>query len=607
MVCSTLNTTERSLGEEGKPMQRCNELCTKEMTGACALCEALAERDRFLRFWFQAGWFIDSVRALKRGMMRLRDRSKAPLCWWYPVPHRDWEVRHQDVVREAHKQYAETINKVMFTLLGVALFCLLMVLSSSDHKLLLATDSTITVPVANAPLSFVGFLVVAPFLLLVLTVYLHIFFGYWLDCERERQYLNQRLRPPIESIPTLFSFPDAVSRFLTGGIFYWLVPVVLGVITWKAWADRTMGLLLTCVSGFVTIALVFLQIRRRPDNQRTWWTRLGYTILILIIGLMVLATCIPKSFQRSLNFISAELPNASFVRKNLSRSDASFANLQGANFQEAILQDAILQQALLREAKLQGADLQRADLQRADLQGANLREANLREADLGRANLQEANPQADLGRAKLQGANLGKAKLPEANLQGANLLQATLREANLSHAFLPEANLQWAILREADLSHAFLPGANLPEAVLPGALLPGANLPGANLPGANLRETRGLTRSQLLQARNAVLAFYSQGHLTDLYLPSDHNEKLKDKNLERYNLSGANLQQADLQGALLPGANLPGANLQGANLQGADLTETENLTQDQVDTACCDENTKLPGHLTKPLACSTQP
>ena len=527
MVCSTLNTTERSLGEEGKPMQRCNELCTKEMTGACALCEALAERDRFLRFWFQAGWFIDSVRALKRGMMRLRDRSKAPLCWWYPVPHRDWEVRHQDVVREAHKQYAETINKVMFTLLGVALFCLLMVLSSSDHKLLLATDSTITVPVANAPLSFVGFLVVAPFLLLVLTVYLHIFFGYWLDCERERQYLNQRLRPPIESIPTLFSFPDAVSRFLTGGIFYWLVPVVLGVITWKVWADRTMGLLLTCVSGFVTIALVFLQIRRRPDNQRTWWPRLGYTILILIIGLMVLATCIPKSFQRSLNFISAELPNASFVRKNLSRSDASFANLQGANFQEAILQDTILQQALLREAKLQGADLQRADLQRADLQGANLREANLREADLGRANLQEANPQADLGRAKLQGANLGKAKLPEANLQGANLLQATLREANLSHAFLPEANLQWAILREADLSHAFLPGANLPEAVLPGALL--------------------------------------------------------------------------------PGANLPGANLQGANLQGADLTETENLTQDQVDTACCDENTKLPGHLTKPLACSTQP
>ena len=100
-------------------MDRCNELCTKDATGACALCEARAEADRFERFWFRGGLFIDGVRALKHGMMRLRDRRKAPLCWWYPVPHRDWEVRHQDVVREAHKQYAETINKVMFTLLGV--------------------------------------------------------------------------------------------------------------------------------------------------------------------------------------------------------------------------------------------------------------------------------------------------------------------------------------------------------------------------------------------------------------------------------------------------------------------------------------------------------
>ena len=33
-------------------MERCNELCTKEATGQCALCDVLAERDRFERpFW----------------------------------------------------------------------------------------------------------------------------------------------------------------------------------------------------------------------------------------------------------------------------------------------------------------------------------------------------------------------------------------------------------------------------------------------------------------------------------------------------------------------------------------------------------------------------
>jgi hypothetical protein len=108
-------------------MDRCNELCTKATTGICALCEARAEADRFIRFWFQGGWFIDRVPWLMR---RLRDRSKAPRCWWYPFPHT--EVRHRDVVREAHKQYSETLNKIMFTLLGVALFNLLTVLISPE-------------------------------------------------------------------------------------------------------------------------------------------------------------------------------------------------------------------------------------------------------------------------------------------------------------------------------------------------------------------------------------------------------------------------------------------------------------------------------------------
>src|SRR5215470_7054018 len=48
-------------------MDRCNELCTKATTGTCALCEARAEANRFLRFWFKGGLLIDGFRALKRG------------------------------------------------------------------------------------------------------------------------------------------------------------------------------------------------------------------------------------------------------------------------------------------------------------------------------------------------------------------------------------------------------------------------------------------------------------------------------------------------------------------------------------------------------------
>src|SRR5262249_93364 len=46
-------------------MDRCNDLCTKERTGQCSLCNALAERDRFYHRWFQGGILREGYRALK--------------------------------------------------------------------------------------------------------------------------------------------------------------------------------------------------------------------------------------------------------------------------------------------------------------------------------------------------------------------------------------------------------------------------------------------------------------------------------------------------------------------------------------------------------------
>jgi uncharacterized protein YjbI with pentapeptide repeats len=63
----------------------------------------------------------------------------------------------------------------------------------------------------------------------------------------------------------------------------------------------------------------------------------------------------------------------------------------------------------------------------------------------------------------------------------------------------------------------------------------------------------------------------------------------------------------DLRGANLNGANLHRADLRAAriivirtNLSKADLTETANLTQEQIESADGDEQTKLPGHLKHP-------
>jgi Pentapeptide repeats (8 copies) len=67
-------------------------------------------------------------------------------------------------------------------------------------------------------------------------------------------------------------------------------------------------------------------------------------------------------------------------------------------------------------------------------------------------------------------------------------------------------------------------------------------------------------------------------------------------------LTGANLTAADLTGANLTGATLTAdltyAVLMGANLTGANLTYATGLSQDQLDAACGDKDTKLPSGIT---------
>src|SRR5215813_6003162 len=198
----------------------------------------------------------------RRGLRRLR-RGLSSLD-----PRPDGGVRHQAVVREAQKQYSETINKSMLTLLSVSFFCLLTIFGSPD-RVLLTEDSKIKIPFTDTLMPFVGFSIVAPILLIVLTVYLHIFFGYGLACERERQLSNE---PPIEGIPTLFSLPNLPAAMLTGVVFYVLVPLVLASLMWKAAArsdmtfplfpDMPVSLFLMYVTSFGTCLLMFLLLWR---------------------------------------------------------------------------------------------------------------------------------------------------------------------------------------------------------------------------------------------------------------------------------------------------------------------------------------------------------
>ena len=73
-----------------------------------------------------------------------------------------------------------------------------------------------------------------------------------------------------------------------------------------------------------------------------------------------------------------------------------------------------------------------------------------------------------------------------------------------------------------------------------------------------------------------------------------HGAYLRRTDLSNANLEGANLSGANFTDAILRGANLKNAILKGTILRGADLTEAQNLTRAQIETAVIDDRTRLP-------------
>lgn len=125
----------------------------------------------------------------------------------------------------------------------------------------------------------------------------------------------------------------------------------------------------------------------------------------------------------------------------------------------------------------------------------------------------------------------------------------------------------------------------------------GASCPGCNLFQAefnNLQAT-GLDFSGA-RLRQADLS------LTVLNRARFNRADLRDVNayggvFSSASFAGANLTNAGFVGTYLRGSNFSGATLVGTDLSGADLAGARGLTQSQLDRACGDATTVLPGGL----------
>jgi uncharacterized protein YjbI with pentapeptide repeats len=129
---------------------------------------------------------------------------------------------------------------------------------------------------------------------------------------------------------------------------------------------------------------------------------------------------------------------------------------------------------------------------------------------------------------------------------GASCSGCNLFQADLSYRDLPRVNLSGARLRQANLSLTTMNGANFSRADLSVADLFGGRFTGASF-------------------------------------------------------AGANLQNANFVGAYFGRADFSGATLNGAIFSGAEMERVRGLTQAQLDTACGDQDTRLPPGLRIPV------
>lgn len=177
-------------------------------------------------------------------------------------------------------------------------------------------------------------------------------------------------------------------------------------------------------------------------------------------------------------------------------------------------------------------------LRNDDLNGAVFRHANLSSTDLAGASLREAN---------LVGAILNRARLREADLAGADLTKVEGSRTDFQNATLTDA-----VLTKSELFRANFSGAALNDAILSKAELGRAVFAGADLTGADL--------------------------------------------------SFSNIARADFTNAKLMNVSLQRAYTFLTRIEGVDLSQSIGLTQEQLDLACGDNETRLPAGLEKPTS-----
>jgi hypothetical protein len=282
-----------------------------------------------------------------------------------------------DLISKARDETATQVTRIGLTFVGTTAFCLLSLLSPDSA--LLGGSEKIHVPGAG-PVSFIGFMLLGPAVIIILRLYLRIYV--------EHSDRLDRLARSVSAVraPTLVPLQNLLIRFFSGLIFYLLLPVTMMLFAWKAAVFPAWGSGLLCVATGVIVSHAML-----PFSKFSWRSKALLSISAAIISAAIIAGGAVLGFgppRRPLNLYNANLSGQFLLREDLRNADLEFANLTKSYLSVVNLSNADLNFANLSNADLLGAvaDLSDADLSGAKLNGADLTDAkNLTQTQLDKA------------------------------------------------------------------------------------------------------------------------------------------------------------------------------------------------------------------------------
>ena len=190
-----------------------------------------------------------------------------------------------DLISKAMDETAAQVTRIELTFFGMAAFCFLSLFSPDIA--LLGGSKEINVPLVGS-VSFSGFMLLGPAVLIILRLYLQIYVKHREQLGRLAQSMS------IVRSPALILLDHPLLRFFSAGIFYLLLPLIMLFFAWKAAVFPAWGWGLLAVAAVVIASHVMLL----PLNISWRSKALPSTgVAIAVVGILAGFGPVPRPFE----------------------------------------------------------------------------------------------------------------------------------------------------------------------------------------------------------------------------------------------------------------------------------------------------------------------